>query len=151
MKSLRILSGSWHEALGIALFLTSLNKCTMIIHRGIVQMESLRGKSVIKKELIEEVKDRLVKAYNPNAIYLFGSYAWGTPTEDSDLDILVVVEKSSEKTYRRPIPGYDALFGLGISKDLIVYTQEEFDKYAHDITTLCYKIKQDGELMYAKS
>jgi uncharacterized protein len=106
---------------------------------------------MINKAVIEEIKKRLIKAYKPNAIYLFGSYAWGTPTEDSDLDILIVVEKSAEKTYRRPILGYDALFGLGISKDLIVYTQEEFEKYSHDITTLCYKIKQDGELMYAKS
>lgn len=106
---------------------------------------------MISKEIIDEVKKRLIKTYNPVEIYLFGSYAWGTPTEDSDLDVLIVVEKSEEKTYKRPLPGQRALFGLGISKDLIVYTKQEFEKSAHDITTLCYKIKHDGELIYAKS
>ena len=44
---------------------------------------------MIKREVIDEVKNRLVKAYDPLAIYLFGSYAWGTPTEDSDLELLI--------------------------------------------------------------
>ena len=41
---------------------------------------------MISKEVIKEVKNRLVKTYDPIAIYIFGSYAWGTPTLDSDLD-----------------------------------------------------------------
>lgn len=106
---------------------------------------------MIKKEVIDEVKNRLIKAYDPLIIYLFGSYAWGTPTKDSDLDFLIIVEKSEEKTYKRPIVGQRALFGLGISKDLIVYTKEEFDRYAADVTSLCHKIGQDGKLIYAKS
>lgn len=106
---------------------------------------------MISKEVIEEVKNRLVKAYNPIAIYLFGSYAWGTPTEDSDLDLLIVIDKSDEKSYKRQYPGYDALFGMGISKDLIVYTKDEFEKSSNSKTTLSYKIKKDGELIYAKA
>lgn len=107
---------------------------------------------MISKEIIEEVKNRLVKAYNPVAIYLFGSYAWGTPTEDSDLDLLIVVDKSDEKSYERPILGYIALRGLeDISKDLIVQTKEEFERFSKDVTTLGYKIKKDGELIYARA
>lgn len=103
------------------------------------------------QKIIDEARDRLIKAYDPVAIYLFGSYAWGTPTEDSDLDLLIIIEKSDEKSFKRPLPGQRALFGLGVSKDLIVHTQEEFEKYSQDVTTLCYKIKKDGELIYAKS
>ncbi len=44
---------------------------------------------MIEKKVIDEVKNRLVNTYNPIAIYLFGSYAWGIPTEDSDLDLLI--------------------------------------------------------------
>ena len=111
----------------------------------------LKEIKMISKETIEEVKNRLVKAYDPIAIYLFGSYAWGHPTEDSDLDLLIVVEKSDEKSYKRPLPGYDALFGMGISKDLIVYTKDEFEKNSANVTTLGYKIKKDGELLYARA
>lgn len=106
---------------------------------------------MIKEAIIEEVKKRLIKAYDPIAIYVFGSYAWGTPTEDSDLDLLVVVDKSDKKSYKRPVAGHRALRGLDISKDLIIKTKEEFEEAAKNITTLSYKIKKDGELIYARA
>ncbi|KKP29498.1 MAG: Nucleotidyltransferase domain protein [candidate division TM6 bacterium GW2011_GWF2_30_66] len=106
---------------------------------------------MIDKKTIEEVKNRLVKTYNPLAIYIFGSYAWGSPTEDSDLDLLIIIDKSNEKSYSRSIAGHKALFGVGISKDIIIYTKEEFDKISENITTLGYKIKREGELIYARA
>ena len=107
--------------------------------------------SIIDKSTIEEVKKRLVEVYNPVAIYIFGSYAWGTPTEESDLDLLVVIDKSDEKSYKRPVVGYRALRGLDISKDLIIKTKNEFETSAQNITTLIYKIKKDGKLLYARA
>ena len=106
---------------------------------------------MINKEVIEEVKDRLVKTYNPIAIYLFGSYAWGKPTEDSDLDLLIVIDESEEKSYKRPVIGYRALRGLDISKDLIIQTKAEFEESSSNVTTLGYKVKKDGELIYARA
>ena len=106
---------------------------------------------MIKKEIREEVKKRLVEVYDPIVIYMFGSYAWGCPTEDSDLDLLIVVDESDEKTYKRPVAGYRALRGLNISKDLIIKTKEEFEQASSLITTLSYKIKNDGELIYARA
>jgi predicted nucleotidyltransferase len=106
---------------------------------------------MISQEIIEEVKKRLVKAYNPESIYLFGSYAWGTPTEDSDLDLLIVVDESNEKSFKRPLAAYDALFGMNIAKDIIVYTKQEFDTISKNKTTLGFKIKKDGKLIYARS
>ena len=106
---------------------------------------------MITPEIIEEVKNRLIKVYDPVAIYLFGSYAWGNPDDDSDLDLLIVVEKSDEKSYKRPIHGYKALRGLDISKDLIIKTKDEFEQISNDITTLGYKIKKEGTLIYARA
>lgn len=106
---------------------------------------------MVNKDILEEVKNRLVKTYNPIAIYLFGSYAWGSPTEDSDLDLLVVIDKSDEKSYDRVRQGQRALFGLGISKDLIIYTKDEFDRISNNVTTLGYKIKHEGKVIYARA
>ena len=106
---------------------------------------------MVTKEIIEEVKNRLVKTYNPIAIYLFGSYAWGIPTEDSDLDLVIIIDHSDEKSFNRPRPGQRALFGLGISKDIVIYTKDEFEKYSHDVTSLCYKIRQKGKVLYARA
>ena len=52
---------------------------------------------MIKDKIIDEVVCRLVDVYHPVEIYLFGSYAWGKPTEESDLDLLVVIENSEKK------------------------------------------------------
>ncbi|MBI5186748.1 MAG: nucleotidyltransferase domain-containing protein [Nitrospinae bacterium] len=98
--------------------------------------------------MIETVKDKLVNAYHPNEIYLFGSSAWGTPGDESDLDLLIVVEKSEEKPYKRSIKGTKALRGLGIAEDILVYTKDEFKALSGDISTLCFKIKNEGIKLY---
>lgn len=105
---------------------------------------------MIEKNVINEVVRRLVGVYHPKEIYIFGSYAWGQPTDESDLDLLVIVEDSKQKRYERPVPGLLALFGLNISKDLIVSSEEEFSKSTQDASSFYSKIKQEGKLVYAK-
>jgi len=106
---------------------------------------------MINQQTIEEVKKRLVRAYNPLAIYIFGSYAWGSPDEDSDLDVLIIVDKIEKNRHRALVEGHAALVGLMLSKDLILLTKEEFEKDSEDITTLHYKIKRQGKKIYAKA
>lgn len=106
---------------------------------------------MIEKSIITEVTKRLIKVYNPIAIYIFGSYSWGIPTPDSDLDLLIIVDKSDEKSYSRPVAGHKALSDLDISKDIIVYTQEEFEKFSQKKSTLAFKIKKEGNKIYARA
>jgi len=105
---------------------------------------------MIGKKHLSLIIDRLVEVYHPLSIYLFGSYAWGHPTEHSDLDMCIVVDKSDEPSYRRPVKGYHALFGMNIDAEMVVKTQSEFEATSSDVTTLAYKIKKDGKLLYAK-
>lgn len=104
-----------------------------------------------KDTIIEEAKNRLIKAYDPLEIYLFGSYAWGQPDQDSDLDLVVVVDQSDEKSYKRPIRGYDALMSMRVPNDIIIYTKQEWNELALNRTTLAYKIKNQGKKLYAKA
>lgn len=105
----------------------------------------------ISNEVIEEVKKRLIDVYNPLQIYLFGSYAWGCPTEDSDLDFLIIVDDSQEKRHLRGKAGFATLWDLDISKDIIVYTKEEFKARLTDPNSLIYKIAHKGKLLYART
>jgi uncharacterized protein len=41
---------------------------------------------------IREVVNRIVEHAHPQRVILFGSHAWGAPTPDSDVDLLVVME-----------------------------------------------------------
>ncbi len=105
---------------------------------------------MIDKKTINKVKDRLVNVYDPLEMYLFGSHAWGKPSKDSDLDLLIVVPTSDEKLHRRSLRGIRALIDLMISKDILVYTKKEFEERSSDVTTLCHKIKKEGKRIYAK-
>lgn len=105
---------------------------------------------MVKPELIDKVKARLVQTYNPLTVYLFGSYAWGSPTEDSDLDLLIVVDTSDEKSFKRSMVGHRALFGLHVFKDLLVLTKKEFEQETGDPSSLCTKIKQQGKVLYVR-
>lgn len=46
---------------------------------------------MISRERIDEICRRIAETFHPERIVLFGSYAYGEPTEDSDLDLLVVM------------------------------------------------------------
>jgi predicted nucleotidyltransferase len=98
----------------------------------------------MQKNLFETIKTRLNTVYKPLSLYIFGSYAWGKPTKDSDIDLVVVVQSSDQKPYKRAIKGIRALRGLGIAKDILVYTQEEFNTLSQDISSLLYKVEKEG-------
>jgi predicted nucleotidyltransferase len=98
----------------------------------------------MQKNLFETIKTRLNTVYNPLSLYIFGSYAWGKPTKDSDIDLVVVVQSSDQKPYKRAIKGIRALRGLGIAKDILVYTKEEFNALSQDISSLLYRVEKEG-------
>lgn len=118
--------------------------------RRLLSWAFFRRLLMITQETIEEVKNRLIKVYSPLEIYLFGSYAWGTPDEESDLDLLIVIEESNLPRHKRGKPGLEVLWGLGISKDLMVYTEEEFKKQSINPYSLVNKIYNKGKRLYAR-
>ncbi len=64
------------------------------------------------KKILQLAVEKLVAAYQREIIFLYGSFAWGNPTDDSDLDLLIVVDHSEEKPYKRMLKGLKALSGL---------------------------------------
>jgi predicted nucleotidyltransferase len=44
---------------------------------------------IIQRALLEKAVERLKSEFLPEQIWLFGSHAWGTPTDDSDVDLMV--------------------------------------------------------------
>lgn len=103
---------------------------------------------MIDNQKISLIVEKLVKAYQPKKIYLFGSFAWGQPNADSDLDILIIVDHSEQKLYKRMKPAYQALRDVRVSKDILVYTENEFEKLALEPSSLFYKIKLQGVKLY---
>ena len=85
----------------------------------------------IDPSLLEEITRRLVAEFRPEQIILFGSHAWGTPNEDSDVDLLVIVSQSDEKPIQRAVRTYRCLSRLNVSKDVLVKTRVEVERFRH--------------------
>jgi hypothetical protein len=80
---------------------------------------------------LSEVVRRLVEAYRPERIYLFGSVARGDAGPDSDYDIMVVVPDNAPPELRRGRAAYVALWGTGVASDVLVWTASQFDGRLH--------------------
>ncbi len=100
------------------------------------------------RSVIEDATRRLVAEFQPEQIWLFGSYAWGEPNEDSDLDFLVVVSHSDERPVQRMRRAGRCLRGLGMAKDVLVKTRADFDKFKDVVSSLTFKIIHDGRLLH---
>lgn len=98
--------------------------------------------------LLETATRRLVAEFNPEQVWLYGSHAWGTPHDDSDVDLLVVVPDSDETPIRRSQRAHRCLRGLRMPKDVLVETRQEVDRVKALKTSLENIILSRGRKLY---
>lgn len=78
-----------------------------------------------KNPKIKSIINRIAENYKPEAIYIFGSYAWGKPTKDSDLDLFIIKE-TDEWFFKRATTVKEPLFSdYPMAMDIFVYTNHE--------------------------
>ena len=104
---------------------------------------------MVTEQTLTEVTKRLVEGFQPEQIILFGSQARETADDHSDVDILVVC---SVKGSRRALTlnMYRALKGLGIAKDIIVLTKEEFERNRQIPGTIARPAWIEGRVLYER-
>jgi predicted nucleotidyltransferase len=78
--------------------------------------------------VLAEVVRRLLEAYRPEGIYLFGSVARGDAGPDSDYDLLVVVPDDAPPERQRSRLAYEVLRGTGTPADVLVCTCSYFEQ-----------------------
>ncbi len=98
--------------------------------------------------LLEEAVERLKTEFQPEEIYLFGSHAWGTPTDDSDVDLMVIVRDSNERGIQRMQRAHRCLGDLDMSKDVLVPTRAQVDRYKHLRASLFHQVLTQGRKLY---
>lgn len=100
--------------------------------------------------LRKEIVHRLVKEFQPEAIYLFGSYAWGQPEAESDLDFMVIISESRERPIERAVRAQRSLRGLPAAVDVLVKTHAEFERYRPVKASLEAQVYAKGKLLYER-
>jgi len=105
---------------------------------------------VITEAQIQAVVARIVEGYAPDRIILFGSYAYGTPNEHSDLDLLIIKQDAEAKRVERSIAVRQLLWGTDApAMDILIRTPQEIHRaagIAYSVETLAL---QQGRLLYA--
>lgn len=99
--------------------------------------------------VLKEIVRRLVEAYEPQRIYLFGSKARGDAGPDSDYDLLVIVPDDAPPERRRSRLGYESLWGVGTAADVLVWTAADFNSRLHLVASLPATVLREGTLLYA--
>jgi predicted nucleotidyltransferase len=98
---------------------------------------------------LAEAVHRLVAAYQPERIYLFGSVARGDAGPDSDYDLLLVVPDDAPPERRRSRLAYQALRGTGAAADVLVCTHSYFEARRSLNASLPGTVLREGKLLHA--
>jgi len=102
----------------------------------------------VTSELLSRISACIVKDMQPEKIVLFGSYAWGTPRSDSDIDLFVVVPSSDQPSYKRARAVYRCLRDIAVPFDVIVQTQDELARTVSLPSSFEHKVMEQGKVLY---
>ena len=105
----------------------------------------VRRASKLIKGMTEKIRDK----YNPEKIILFGSYAYGKPRKDSDVDLLII-KRTSARHIDRSVRIREILKeeNRHIAIEPLVYTPEEINKRLELEDDFIKTILEKGVLLY---
>lgn len=96
-----------------------------------------------EENLLEQITDN----FEPEKIILFGSYAKGSSTSKSDIDLCIVMHTDDKRKTTTELY-YKVEHSLPI--DFLLYTPNEWNECISDSTSFAHKINSEGVLLYAR-
>ena len=94
------------------------------------------------------LKDRFVEQLSSLKVYLFGSYAYGVPDEESDYDFYIVLDDSRTDWHEETVKAYRAIRNTRTRPvDILVGTESKFEKRKR-LPTIEQEVFQKGVLLY---
>jgi len=104
----------------------------------------------VTEEALSRIVERLVPSLNPHKIIVFGSYVYGAPTPDSDVDLLVILD-----TQARPVDRYLSVSRLlrprPFPLDILVKTPEEITRAVAHEDPFIVAILTQGRVLYERA
>jgi uncharacterized protein len=105
---------------------------------------------MLNKIEIDKIIQVIIDNYQPDAIYLYGSYLNNSANQDSDLD-LAVIKRTTASFYERTREIRRLFKNNPVPMDLVVYTPEEFELRVDHINMLPRIILKEGKKVYERA
>ncbi len=102
---------------------------------------------MIQRRQIRKFADEIVRQFRPHKIVLFGSYAYGRPTADSDVDLLVIMDRTRYRGERMSVRIRHAV-PRDFPMDLLVRTPAEVGKRLRWGDCFMKEVLEKGEVLY---
>ena len=100
---------------------------------------------------IQALSKEIVEAIHPEKVLLFGSYAKGTATEKSDVDILVVVDELKEKKYKILSAINKKVWSkFDFEKDIKLYSKAEIEDWKNVKQAFVTTAIRESKTIYEK-
>ena len=107
----------------------------------------------VTDSLLSDMVQAIVTEVDPEQVILFGSRARGDAREDSDVD-LVVVESApfgnGRSRRREAVRLWRALSGLGVAKDILVYSRDEVEYWRDSLNHVLARALREGRVLYER-
>lgn len=100
------------------------------------------------QQRIKEIGQKIAEDFQPEKIILFGSWAWGEPGPDSDMDLFVVKKTNDTRKLAREIDA--SLFPRHFPIDVIVYKPEQVERQRKTGDFFINDVINKGKVLYAK-
>ena len=97
-----------------------------------------------------ELLERVIDYFHPRRIILFGSRARGEATDDSDTDLLVILDDDAPKAHLTLRAGWESRRGYNRATDVIPVRASVYDRRAKIAGTLAYEAAIDGIAVYER-
>ncbi len=98
---------------------------------------------------VDRMVKRIVSLFKPQRVILFGSYARGNASSDSDVDLLVVMDVEGSKRAKQ-LEIRKALHDIRVPKDVIITTPKDFEWRKDVAGTIERPAHIEGRVLYAK-
>ena len=99
--------------------------------------------------VVDTIVDIVVREFSPKMVFLFGSVARHEARDDSDVDIMVVMD-TDDGFKTRPLPILRRLTAVDVDVDIFVYTPAEYESKKDDPESFVNRIVRTGRLLYRR-
>jgi predicted nucleotidyltransferase len=113
---------------------------------NVVNVPTIDKRKRIPQGAIDQVVDQIVDKFKPQKIILFGSYARGNPSPESDVDLLIVMDTPLKDVQQAILICQQIEYRFGL--DLIVQTPKHLDERVQMGDWFIRDVLKEGKVLY---